>query len=92
MVRDNLPAVKAASFGGTSGVNLQSGSSADSNARYVQNMRVSAHYFEVLGIQPFLGRSFTEEEDRPNGPNAVILSHALWRTQFHADATFLADQ
>ena len=89
MVRDNLPAVKAASFGGTSGVNLQSGSSADSNARYVQNMRVSAHYFEVLGIQPFLGRSFTEEEDRPNGPNAVILSHALWRTQFHADATVL---
>ena len=89
MLREQVTAVKAASFGGTSGVNLQIGSSAASNARYVQNMRVSAHYFEVLGIQPFLGRGFTEEEDRPNGPNAVILSHALWRTQFHADATIL---
>ncbi len=85
MVRDNVPAVQSASFGGTSGVNLQATSSSATAVRYVSDMRVSAHYFDVLGIHPFLGRGFTEEEDRPNGPNAVILNHALWQSVFHAD-------
>src|SRR5579863_3978636 len=53
MVRDNVPSVRAAIFGGTSGVNLQSGSDSGNGVRYVQNMRVSAHYFDVLGIPPF---------------------------------------
>jgi predicted permease len=92
MVRDALPAVRTAVFGGTSGVNLQAGSGSGTNVRYVQNMRVSAHYFDVLGIQPFLGRGFTDEEDRPNGPSAVILSYALWRSVFQADPQVLGKQ
>ena len=76
MVRDNVPSVQAATFGGTSGVNLQADSDSGNGirsgeVRYVQDMRVSSHYFDVLGIRPFLGRGFTREEDRPNGPNAV---------------------
>jgi len=92
MVRDRVPSVRAASFGGTSGVNLQAGSGSDTNVRYVQNMRVSADYFGVLGIQPFLGRGFTDEEDRPNGPKAVILSYALWRSVLQADPQALGKQ
>src|SRR5580700_714634 len=89
MVRDGVPSVRAASFGGTSGVNLQAGREFGSSVHYVQDMRVSAHYFEVLGIQPFLGRGFTEQEDRSGGPNAVILSYALWQSAFQADAHLL---
>jgi putative ABC transport system permease protein len=89
MVRDNVPTVQAASFGGASGVNLQASSAAGENIRYVQNMRVSAHYFDVLGIQPFLGRGFSTEEDRPNGPNAVILSYGLWKAVFQGDPQVL---
>ena len=85
MVRDNVPSVRAAIFGGTSGVNLQSGSDSGNGVRYVQNMRVSAHYFDVLGIPPFLGRGFSEEEDRPNGPKAVIVTYALWQSVFQGD-------
>jgi predicted permease len=92
MIRDGVPAVQAASFGGTSGVNLQAGSASGSNVRYVQDMRVSAHYFDVLGIQPFLGRSFTEEEDRPNGPSAVIINYALWQSVFQGDPQVLGKQ
>lgn len=84
-VRDQMPSVHAAVFGGTSGVNLVAGSGPDAELRYVQDMRVSAQYFNVLGIAPFLGRSFTEEEDRPNGPNAVILSYSLWQSALHGD-------
>ena len=84
-VRDQMPSVRAAVFGGTSGVNLVAGSGSGADLRYVRDMRVSAKYFNVLGIAPSLGRSFTEEEDRPNGPNAVILSYSLWQSALHGD-------
>ena len=92
MVRDRVPSVRPASFGGTSGVNLQAGSGSGASVSYVQNMRVSAHYFDVLGIQPFLGRGFTDEEDRLNGPSAVILSYALWRSVLQSDPQVLGKQ
>jgi len=85
MVRAGVPAVQAASFGGTSGVNLQASSASGNSVRYVRDMRVSADYFEVLGIHPFLGRGFTPEEDRPEGPNAVILSYSLWQSALQGD-------
>jgi predicted permease len=46
---------------------------------------VDAALLATLGIQPLLGRNFTAEEDRPNGPGAAILSHGLWRTRFAGD-------
>jgi len=82
LLRDNVPSVVGAvSSEISSGANLQAGS----NVQYVHEGRVSAHYFDVLGVRTEIGRSFTENEDRPHGPNAVILSHDLWRTAFHAD-------
>jgi predicted permease len=38
--------------------------------------------FETLRVNPVLGRGFTAEEDAPDGPAAVILSHGLWRDRF----------
>lgn len=89
LVRENVPAVRAASFGLTGGVNLRAGSGSGVNIRYVQDMRVSADYFSVLGVQPFLGRGFSQEEDRPNGPKAAVLSYALWQSAFHSDPQVL---
>ena len=43
---------------------------------------VSATFFPTLGVTPLVGRTFTLEEGRPNGPAAVILSYALWQRQF----------
>jgi macrolide transport system ATP-binding/permease protein len=81
LVRDRVPAVTAAAYGIGSGVNLQAGSS----VQYVGQLRVSTKYFDVLGIAPQMGRSFTREEDRPNGPAVVVLSDHLWRSMFHSD-------
>jgi predicted permease len=50
----------------------------------VSGMRVSAEYFEVLGIAPVLGRAFMPEEDLP-GSDVVILSHRAWTTRHGAD-------
>src|SRR6266704_2316577 len=49
---------------------------------------VNGNLFDVLGVRPFLGRSFTAEEDASARPVAV-LSFALWNTQFGADRNIL---
>ena len=44
--------------------------------------RVSADYFRVFGIQAALGRTFLPGEDQLGRHDVVILSHALWVSQF----------
>ena len=44
--------------------------------------RVSPNFFQVLGIKPRLGRTFTDDEGRPEGKPVVIISDALWHTRF----------
>jgi hypothetical protein len=46
---------------------------------------VSENFFQLLGIQPQLGRLFTPAECKWNGPKAVLLSHGLWVRRFGSD-------
>ena len=80
-VRDNATTIDAAVIGGTAGVNLV----ADDRAAYVQQQRVSAGYFRVVGIPPQIGREFTREEDVVGGPAVCILNYGLWKTVFNGD-------
>ena len=82
LLRDDVPALLSAVSGTRpAGVNLQAGR----QVRYVYAGRISQHYFSVLGIQPVRGRAFSDVEDRPHGPKAVILSYGLWRSAFGAN-------
>jgi macrolide transport system ATP-binding/permease protein len=81
LVRDNVPAVIAGATAGTRGVNLQIGTS----IRYVREQRVSAGYLEALGVRPIFGRSFTKEEDRPDGAKVVVVSYEIWQSLLRAD-------
>jgi predicted permease len=47
--------------------------------------RLTAGVFPTLGVNPILGRVFTEQEDRSRQPLAVI-SYALWINRFHRNA------
>jgi predicted permease len=51
----------------------------------VRAANVMANVFPILGVKPIIGRNFTAEEDRPNGPNVVILGHGLWQRRFGGD-------
>ncbi|HET8889063.1 MAG TPA: ABC transporter permease [Candidatus Angelobacter sp.] len=46
---------------------------------------VTPNVFKLLGVQPLLGRTFTEDEGQTGGPQAVLLSEGLWRQAFNAD-------
>jgi putative ABC transport system permease protein len=53
-------------------------------------MRLASYgYFEALGVQPILGRTFRPEEDRPGGGSVVVLSFELWQRRFGADPNIL---
>ena len=45
----------------------------------LKTARVSAGYFQVLGAELAIGRTFSAHEDAPGGPKAVVISAALWR-------------
>src|SRR5690348_4259102 len=49
---------------------------------------VSANFFEVLGVQPMLGRGFSPNDESSRRPVAVI-SYSLWKTQLGADQEIL---
>ncbi|MBV9618183.1 MAG: ABC transporter permease, partial [Verrucomicrobia bacterium] len=57
-------------------------------ATHIQGEAVSADLFPLLGVQPFLGRTFLPNEDEP-GNHVVILGHDLWERRFGGDRGIL---
>src|SRR5581483_980768 len=70
---------------GGPGVNLSRGD----RLEQIKAAHISADYFKVFGINPQLGRGFTQTEDLPNGPKVVVLSHQLWAGRFASDPNIL---
>ncbi len=56
----------------------------------LQGTRVSAGYFDVVGVQPILGRPFVDEEYEVGKGQVVILGHSLWQRRFNADQSILS--
>ena len=51
--------------------------------------RVSANYFDVFGVKPALGRTFTAAEDAPRAANVAVISDRLWRSHFNAEPSVI---
>jgi putative ABC transport system permease protein len=56
--------------------------------RVIQTL-VSANFFQVMRVQPALGRAFEPGEDQPGREREVILSDRTWRRRFGADPTIV---
>ena len=50
--------------------------------------RVTPNFFDVLGVQPALGRPFTAEEDAAKR-KVVVLSHAFWQRRFGGNSSIV---
>jgi putative ABC transport system permease protein len=49
----------------------------------------SANLFDVLGVEPIIGRSFLPGENAPGRDRVVVLTDSMWRNRFHSDASLL---
>jgi predicted permease len=61
----------------------------DDEAERISGEFIDSRYFSTLGITPVLGRAMLRAEDRVGGPRVVVISDALWRGMFNADASVL---
>ncbi|HSG81513.1 MAG TPA: ABC transporter permease [Gemmatimonadota bacterium] len=50
---------------------------------------ITANAFPLLGIQPFLGRGFSPDEERPGAEGVAIISHGLWSRRYGGDPDVL---
>src|SRR5436853_843903 len=50
---------------------------------------VTRNFFNIIGLPPEIGRTFSEDEDRVGAPPVVVISDRLWRRVFNADPSVL---
>jgi predicted permease len=46
---------------------------------------VSSEFFPLLGVAPLLGRTISDEDDRPNRPRVAVISYRVWQNQLGGD-------
>jgi putative ABC transport system permease protein len=54
----------------------------DGEPQQLIGVKATAHYFDVYGVKPALGRAFLPEEDAPGKNHVVVLSHPFWHRVF----------
>ena len=59
--------------------------SADARPEHVLALPTAANFFALLGVDPFLGRTWASGEDQPGKDDVAILSYGLWKSRFAAD-------
>src|ERR1035437_2385136 len=57
----------------------------ENNPAQLDCLFFDAGFLPLLGVSPVLGRNFSPEEDRPNGPRVAIISYGLWQGHYNLD-------
>ncbi|MGA7522512.1 MAG: ABC transporter permease [Acidobacteriaceae bacterium] len=71
----------------------QAGVSTQGSAQQVWDYEVTSNYFDMLGVQPELGRFFhPSDEHGPNSMPYLVISDAWWRAQFNADPGIIGEK
>ena len=58
-------------------------------AERIPAQNVTANLFDLLGVQPELGRAIAPEEDTAGGPPVALISHSLWQRRFSSSRAVL---
>jgi putative ABC transport system permease protein len=69
--------------------NLRGNLTGEGDPERLDLVTVTADFFPLLGVRPFLGRQFRPEEEVQNGPHVVILSNRLWQRRYAADSALI---
>ena len=60
-------------------------SGSDFTPEFVRGARASANFFQVMEVQPVIGRSFVPGQDQSGEDQAVVISTQLWKGKFGGD-------
>lgn len=61
----------------------------DEGSESLQGMPVTKDYFQVMGLQPIMGRTFSESEGRPGSAPVIIIGYELWQRKFNGDPNII---
>ena len=64
----------------------------DGGADRMNGASVTMDFMKVLGLQPIIGRMFTQEEDSPKGPLVTLIGEAVWHERFGGRADVLGKE
>jgi putative ABC transport system permease protein len=59
-------------------------------AERLPTQNVTANLFDLLGIKPELGRTFSDAEDKPGAPPVAVISDSLWERRFSSSPSVLS--
>jgi putative ABC transport system permease protein len=62
------------------------------DAKYLEGIAITPEVFEVLGVQPLLGRGFTKEDAKNEADRVVVLTYPLWKSSFGGDPKIVGQQ
>ena len=88
MVRENRSFSDVAAYMAFYGVGDLTISS-PTDAIRVSGVPVTQNFFPLLGVHPLIGRNFSAEESRWDGPKAVLLGYSLWQRRYESDPTIV---
>lgn len=61
-------------------------------AEQISGAQITGGFFPVMATVPALGRTITDDDDRPGARDVVVLSHALWARRFGSDSRIVGRQ
>ena len=62
------------------------------DAKYLEGVAITPEVFEVLGVQPLLGRAFTKEDAKNEADRVVVITYPLWKSAFGSDPKIIGQQ
>ena len=81
-LRTHANSIQDAAIVNTVGFSVSTGTD---HPQMTEGLAVSPNFFSVLGVPPFLGRGFTEDEAQSDKDNVVVLTWGAWQRLFHGD-------
>jgi putative ABC transport system permease protein len=62
------------------------------DAKALEGIAITPEVFDVLGVQPLLGRAFTKEDAKNEADRVVVLTYPLWKSAFGSDPKIIGQK
>jgi putative ABC transport system permease protein len=62
------------------------------DAKALEGLAITPEVFDVLGVQPMLGRGFTKEDAKNDADRVVVLTYPLWKSAFGSDPKIIGQK